>query len=149
MKNALDQNGYKDQYLLQSFGTSELGGKLMAEGTNVEADLITMSSFYIESAQEQNTMFLDLDFSPKTLAGYPAYYTPITAQEGAIIVNTELMAEKNLPMPGSIQDLAKPEYKDMISVTDISSSSTAWLLIQALVSEYGEDEAKEYSVPYL
>ena len=45
-------------------------------------------------------------------------------------------------MPGSIQDLAKPEYKDMISVTDISSSSTAWLLIQALVSEYGEDEAK-------
>lgn len=143
MKNALDQNGYKDQYILQSFGTSELGGKLLAEGTNIEADLVTMSSFYMESAQEQNTMFLDLDFSPKTISEYPGYYAPITAQEGSIIVNTELMAEKSLPMPGAIRDLAKPEYKDMISVTDISSSSTAWLLIQALVSEYGEDEAED------
>ena len=142
MKNALDGNGYKDQYLLQSFGTSELGGKLLAEGTNIEADLVTMSSFYVESAQEQNEMFLDLDFSPNTLSKYPDYYTPITAQEGAIIVNTELMAEKNLPMPSSIEDLSNPEYKDMISVTDISSSSTAWLLIQALVSEYKEEEAK-------
>ena len=31
----------------------------------------------------------------------------------------------------------------MVSVTDINSSSTAWLLIQALVSEYGEEGAKE------
>ena len=28
-------------------------------------------------------------------------------------------------------------------MTDIQSSSTAWLLIQALVSEYGEEEAKD------
>ena len=31
MKNALDKNGYKDQYLFRTFGTSELGGKLLAE----------------------------------------------------------------------------------------------------------------------
>lgn len=65
MKNALDGNGYEGQYIFQTFGTSELGGKLLAEGTNIEADMVTMSS------------------------------------------------------------------------------STAWLLIQALVSEYGEDGAKE------
>ena len=47
------------------------------------------------------------------------------------------------PPPASLKDLADPVYKDMISVTDISSSSTAWLLIQALVSEYGEEEAQE------
>lgn len=46
-------------------------------------------------------------------------------------------------MPTSIKDLAKPEYEGFISVTDVASSSTAWLLIQALISEYGEDEAKE------
>ena len=28
MKNALDEGGYKDQYVFQTFGTSELGGKL-------------------------------------------------------------------------------------------------------------------------
>ncbi|MDO5417251.1 MAG: ABC transporter substrate-binding protein [Lachnospiraceae bacterium] len=143
MKHALDGNGYEGKYLIQTFGTSELGGKLLAEGTNIEADLVTMSSFYLESAQEQNQMFQDLTFDAKPLEAYPAYYSPITKQEGAIIVNTEMMKEHNLTMPSCIKDLAKPEYANLISVTDIKSSSTAWLLMQAIVSEYGEDGAKE------
>ena len=66
IKKALDDNGYKDQYILQTFGTSELGGKIIAEGTNIEADLITMSSYYVDSAQKQNNMFIDLTFDKKT-----------------------------------------------------------------------------------
>lgn len=141
MKNALDSNGYEGKYLLQSFGTSELGGKLLAEGTDIEADVVTMSSFYLESAQDQNHMFADLAFETQALEPYPAYYTPITKQEGAIIVNTEMMKEHGLKMPESLKDLAEPEYAGLVSVTDIKSSSTAWLLMQALISEYGEDGA--------
>ena len=143
MKNALDANGYEGQYLFQTFGTAELGGKLLAEGTDLEADLVTMSTFYVESAQEQNDMFLDLGFEAKTLDEFPSYCAPITSQEGTIILNTQMLADNQLPAPASIKDLADPVYKDMVSVTDIASSSTAWLLIQALVSEYGEDGAKE------
>lgn len=88
-------------------------------------------------------MFVNLDFETKSLEQYSSYYTPITSQEGAIIVNAEELKANNLATPTCLKDLAKPEYKDMISVTDISSSSTAWLLIQALVSEYGEDGAKD------
>ena len=143
MKTALDGNGYEGKYILQSFGTSELGGKLLAEGTNIEADMVTMSSFYLDSAQETNKMFKDLTFETKPLAEYPAFYTPITAQEGAILVNTEMMKESNLPMPASLKDLADPVYAGLVSVTDVKSSSTAWLLIQALVSAYGEDGATE------
>ena len=128
---------------MQSFGTSELGGKLLAEGTNIEADLVTMSSFYLDSAQEENTMFKDLEFDVPTIDEYPSFYTPITAQEGAIFVNTEMMAENNLPMPTCLKDLTDPVYEGQISVTDIQSSSTAWLLMQALVSAYGEDGAEE------
>lgn len=143
MKQALDDNGYKGQYIFQTFGTSELGGKLLAEGKNIEADLITMSTFYVESAQEQNQMFQDLTFATDALEEYPSYCTPITAQEGTIIVNTELMKENKLDMPASLKDLAKPEYAGQIAVTDIASFSTAWLLIQGLISEYGEDGAKD------
>lgn len=143
MKKALDSKGYEGKYILQSFGTSELGGKLLAEGANIEADLVTMSSFYLDSAQAQNDMFADLAFETAAQSEYPSYYTPITAQEGAIIINTEMLKEHNLTMPTSLKDLAKDEYKDMISVTDVNSSSTAWLLIQAAVNEYGEDGAKE------
>lgn len=143
MKKALDGNGFEGGYIFQTFGTSELGGKLLAEGTNLEADLVTMSTFYVESAQDENNMFVDMNFDVNTLDEFPAYCAPITSQEGTMIVNTELMEENGLTMPASLGDLAKPEYKNMISVTDITSSSTAWLLIQALVSEYGEDGAKE------
>ena len=143
MTRALDENGYKGKYLFQSFGTSELGGKLLAEGKDIEADLVTMSSFYLDSAQEQSNMFQTLTFDAPTLEETPDFYRPITSQEGAIIVNTELMEEKGLAMPESIQDLADPAYEGQISVTDIKSSSTAWLLLQALVSEYGEEGAQE------
>ena len=143
MKNALNANGYEGQYVFQTFGTSELGGKLLAEGTDIEADMITMSTFYVDSAQEQNDMFLDLDFEVNTLDEFEDSCAPITAQEGTIIVNTEMMEENNLPMPTSLKDLADPVYEGFISVTDVSSSSTAWLMIQGLISEYGEEGAKE------
>lgn len=143
MKKALDGNGYEDQYIFQTYGTSELGGKLMAEGKDIEADLVTMSTFYVESAQSENEMFKDIDFDVDTIDEFPSYCAPITAQEGAIIVNTEVLKENDLPTPTSIKDLTKPVYKGFISVTDIKSSSTAWLLVQALVSEYGEAETTE------
>lgn len=143
MENALDSNGYEGKYIFQTFGTSELGGKLLAEGSDIEADMVTMSTFYVESAQAENSMFLDLDFDVDTIDEFEAYCAPITSQEGTILVNTELMEENDLPIPTSLKDLADPVYKGHISVTDISASSTAWLLVQALVSEYGEDGAKE------
>lgn len=143
MKKALDNNGYKDKYMFQTFGTSELGGKLMVEGKNIEADLVTMSSFYLDSAQEKNKMFKTLSFDYKPLGEKVDFYAPITSQEGTIIVNTEKLKEANLPMPQTLKDLANPIYKDQISVTDVKASSTAWLLIQGLVSAYGDDEAKQ------
>lgn len=142
MENALDSNGYEGQYVFQTFGTSELGGRLLAEGTDLEADMVTMSTFYLQSAQDQNDMFLPLTFDVNTLEEVPDYTAPITSQEGAIIVNTEMLAENNLPMPTCLKDLADPAYAGFVAVTDVQSSSTAWLLMQALVSEYGEEEAQ-------
>lgn len=39
MENALNDAGYEGEYILQSQGTSELGGKLLAEGDQMEADV--------------------------------------------------------------------------------------------------------------
>ena len=142
MTNALNAGGYEGQYVFQTFGTSELGGKLLAEGTNLEADLVTMSTFYLQSAQEQNTMFVPLTFPVNTLEEVPDYTAPITSQEGAIIVNTEVLKENNLPMPTCLKDLADPVYAGFLAVTDVQSSSTAWLLMQEQVSENGEDGAQ-------
>lgn len=143
MTNALDSNGYKGKYVMQSFGTSELGGKILAEGKNIEADLLTMSSYYIDTAQDKNKMFADLNFKNDTIDKYTNYQTPITALQGTLIVNTEVLKEKNLDAPKSIKDLGDKKYEGLISIPDITGSSTGWLLIQGLISEYPEKEAKE------
>lgn len=143
MKAVLDANGYEGEYIFQSFGTSELGGKMLAEGTDIEADAITMSSYYMESAQSEYDMFQDLSFDVNTTEKYPAYYAPFLANQGAIIVNTEVIEENGLEMPKSIADLADKQYAGFLSVIDIQGSSTAWLMIQALINEYGEEGTQE------
>ncbi len=142
MKTTLDANGYEGKYLFQSFGTSELGGKLLAEGTNIEADVVTMSSYYVESAEADHNMFMDLTFEVNTNDEFPSYYTPFIGNQGALIVNTAELEANNIEAPTSIKDLADPKYSGLISVVDITGSSTAWLMVQALVAEYGEEETK-------
>ncbi|OIK10229.1 ABC transporter substrate-binding protein [Bacillus sp. MUM 116] len=143
MQNALNKAGYDGKYVLQTFGTSELGGKLMAEGDKIEANLVTMSSYFIDSSQSKNAMFKDLTFKTDPLEKHPSYSTPILANTGAIFVNTEVMKEKGLPMPTSIKDLTKPAFKGQVSIPNIMDSSTGWLLVQAIISQYGETEGKK------
>lgn len=143
IRSALDNHGYADQYLLQSFGTSELGGKLLAEGLNIEADLVTMSSYYIESAQTQSSMFLPYDFTPKPLSLPSPISAPITALEGALIINTTVLQESKLPVPTSLLDLTNPIYQGQISIPDIHASSTGWLLVLALIDTYGLTQGQE------
>ena len=140
MKNALDNNGFKGAYLMQSFGTSELGGKIAAEGKNIEADLVTISTYYLDSFQKKNKMFKDLAFKVDTVNPTPSYYAPILGNTGALFVNTEVLKSSNLPAPKAIADLAKPEYAGHISVPDIMGSSTSWLMTQAVLSAEGEEQ---------
>jgi iron(III) transport system substrate-binding protein len=143
MEKSLKDAGYEGKYIIQSLGTSELGGKLVAEGDQIEADLVTMSSYFLESAEKQHSMFKDLACETKTIDKYPAFYTPILANTGAVFFNTEMMKQKGLDIPKSIKDLASPEYKGLVSIPNIMDSSTGWMLIQAIISEYGEEEGKK------
>src|SRR5690625_2999004 len=143
IEDALDSAGYEGEYILKSLGTSELGGRLVAEGGQIEADLVTMSSYFLESSQEQHSMFEDLTFETNALEEYPSYYTPVLANTGSIFVNTEILKEKGLEAPEKIGDLAKPEYEGLVSIPDIANSSTGWLMVQAIISEYGEEEGKQ------
>ncbi len=140
METALKKAGYDGKYVFQSYGTSELGGKMLAEGKDIEANIITMSSYFVDSAQEQHHMFAALTAAPKPEKNSSEYAAPLLANTGALFVNTELIKSKGLPMPTSIKDLTNPVYKDLVSVPNIASSSTAWLMVQAVVSAYGEEE---------
>ncbi len=143
MQTTLDKKGYEGKYIIQSFGTSELGGKMMAEGKDIEADVVTMASYFTESAQTSKSMFVELTSELKQLDGGSTYALPILGNVGSIFINTDLLAQKGLPVPQTIKDLTKPEYKDLVSFPNILDSSTGWLLVQAIMSEYGEKEGKQ------
>ncbi|WP_159721431.1 extracellular solute-binding protein [Enterococcus sp. CSURQ0835] len=142
IKKVLDTNGYKNKYVLQSFGTSELGGKLLAEGKHIEADLVTMSTFYLDSAQKKSQLFKPLKLAATPLTKVPDFEAPMTTQEGVIFYNTKALKEANLPVPKSLAELADSKYKGQLSISDIKHSSTAWLLFQALIEQYGENKTK-------
>ncbi|MCL1695656.1 extracellular solute-binding protein [Lysinibacillus sp. BPa_S21] len=143
MEATLDKKGYEGKYLIQSFGTSELGGKIMAEGKDIEADVVTTASYFIESAQKSKSMFVDLSSDLKPLDGGTTFALPILGNIGSIFINTDLLKQKGLPVPASIKDLTDPAYKDMLSFPNILDSSTGWLLVQAIINEYGEKEGKK------
>ena len=143
MEATLDNKGYKDKYLIQSFGTSELGGKIMAEGKDIEADVVTTASYFIESAQKSKSMFVDLSSDLKPLDDGSTFALPILGNIGSIFINTDLLKQKDLPVPTSIKDLTNSAYKDLLSFPNILDSSTGWLLVQAIINEYGEKEGKQ------
>lgn len=141
MKHALDGNGFAGRYVLQAFGTSELGGKLMAEKQNIEADIVTLSTYYLDSAQAKDHVFANLTFPHKAADGSEVpFYAPILGNTGALFVNTKVLKDSGLKAPENIADLADDAYAGKISVPDITGSSTSWLMTQALISAYGEEK---------
>lgn len=125
IKAALDKNGFNGKYIMQSFGTSELGGKLSAEGKNIEAGVVQMTSYYLDSAQKEHPMFIDLADVNKPLAPHASFYLPTIGNCGSLFVNTEELKKAGLSAPKAIKDLAAAQYKGHISVPDIMGSSTA------------------------
>jgi len=60
-----------------------------------------------------------------------------------MLYNKEVLAEKGLPAPACWRDLAKPEYKGEVTVSNPQSSGTAYTQLATLVQLFGEDEAFE------
>lgn len=143
IKTALDGNGFKGAYLMQSFGTSELGGKLTAEGVSIEADVVTLSQYYLESLQRRQHLFAPLSFERKPLVSTSDYYAPILGLSGSVFINTYILKEDGLRRPNSIADLADPAFEGNLSIPDITGSSTSWLMTLALVDAYGEERGIE------
>jgi iron(III) transport system substrate-binding protein len=61
-----------------------------------------------------------------------------------IAVNSKRMAEKNLPMPKSWNDLTNPVYKGELVMPNPGTSGTAFVSVAAIMQIYGEEKGWEY-----
>ena len=127
--------------------TGNHAAKLLAEGTDTACD-ISLSVEY--GSMQKYADFLapmeeyDLTVFMEDMQDPEKRIFPELRNSGAIIVNVDTLAEKNLPEPTCYEDLLKPEYKGLISMPNPKSSGTGYMFLKALVNEMGEEEAFAY-----
>jgi len=63
---------------------------------------------------------------------------PVDYGDVCINYDRAYFSENNLPVPQSLEDLAKPEYKDLLVVENPATSSTGLAFLIATVAHYGD-----------
>lgn len=134
--------------IVEYVSTGNHAAKLLAEGKNTECDIsYDLEYGYMEQLAQAGVL---ADLSAYDQSIYPAdtvsdgNYLIQCRVGGAIILNTQLLAEKNLPEPASYEDLLKPEYAGLISMANPKSSGTGYMFYKSLVNAWGEEEALAY-----
>ena len=128
--------------------TGNHAAKLLTEGANTECDISYDLEYAYMEQLARNGVLADLSdydrsiYMEDTIAG--DNYLVQCRVGGAIILNTQVLAEKNLPEPQSYQDLLKPEYKDLISMANPKSSGTGYMFYKSLVNAWGREQALAY-----
>lgn len=149
--------GIKAEYLEMSSG--EVLTRLRAAKGKAQADVWFGGGLdsYVAAA---NDGFLEPYVSPERSGYDPMFYNAEGLWNGIslgavdFVVNTEIMAKKNLPMPKSWADLANPVYKGEVLMATPAVSGTFYAMVWAILQGFGEEkgwellEAIDANVPY-
>ena len=118
--------------------TGELGARMLAEKDNPQADCIW--GWAVTNMAEFIPKGMLVPYKPKGWDKIPAefkdpngYWTAMDLYAAALIPNTKVLAEKNLPMPKGWKDLLNPVYKDMLIMPNPASSGTGFLQIASIL----------------
>ena len=110
-----------------------------------EADVFYgLDNTFLSRALEQN---LFEPYQPEGLENIPDefkldpefFVVPIDFGDVCINYDRAYFSEKNIELPGSLQDLTKPEYEGLLVVENPATSSPGLAFMLATIAEFGED----------
>jgi len=118
--------------------TGELGARMLAEKDNPQADLIwgwavTNMSEFVPKGMLVPYKPKGWDMIPANFKDPKGYWTAIDLYAAALVPNTKVLEQKNLPMPKGWNDLLNPVYKDMLIMPNPASSGTGFLQVASLL----------------
>ena len=131
--------------------TGIITAKLMAEKDNPKADVVWGLAATSLLALDSQKMLAP--YSPKGVerilpefrdsSSTPAW-VGIDAWMTGVVVNTTEMKKKGVPLPESLADLTKPEYKGLITMSNPASSGTGYLTVAGVLQMMGEEKGWQY-----
>jgi len=131
--------------------TGIITAKLLAEKDNPQADVVWGTAATSLLVCDQNGMLEG--YAPKNLdkvasqfrdAANPPHWVGIKAWETGFCVNTVESEKLKLPVPASMADLIKPEYKGKVVMPNPASSGTGFLTVSAVLQTMGEEKGWQF-----
>ena len=142
--------GIKVEY--QRLSTGEVQAKIEEENGNPSADVwfggttdpynVCASEGLLEAYDAMNAAHITKDAYKNADNLWFGIYTGILG----FMVNTDELARLNLEAPKDWDDLLKPEYKDLIWLSNYQTAGTAKLVINTMIQKYGHDEGIQFLV---
>jgi len=129
------------------FSTGAHGARLMAEGTNTEADIVLglevtqlrqVSDIMADLSAYNTSMFMSDLLDPNNR------YLPWERFSFGIAMNEGMLTDLGLPIPTSYEDLLDPVYQGLIMMPNPRASSTGYIYLAYFIERMGEDSAFEY-----
>lgn len=121
--------------------TGPITERAIAEKANPQADIVYLVNNYALEQLKQAGVFEP--YEPKDSKIAPEFRDPDSffdkyfATTMCMVVNTDRLGEKNLPMPVTWEDLIKPVYRNEISLPSPEKSGTGGAILTTFVDAFG------------
>ncbi len=145
-----DLYGIKTTY--QRLSTGEVQAKIEEENGNPSADVwfggttdpynVVAAEGLLEAVEPENAVHLTSPMYRHADGYWFGIYKGILG----FMVNQEELDRMGLEAPQDWADLLKPEYKNLIWLSNYNTAGTAKLVINTMIQKYGHDEGIQYLV---
>lgn len=134
----------------QRLSTGEVASKIEEEAGNPSADVwfggttdpynVALTKGLLEPYQAKNASHITDDMFRDKDGNWYGIYMGILG----FFYNKDEMSRRKLEPPKDWPDLVKPEYKDLIWLSNYNTAGTAKLVINTVIQKYGHDKGIEF-----
>jgi thiamine transport system substrate-binding protein len=143
------QNNVKVNFIKSGDAGAALNRAILSKGAPIADVFYGVDNTFLSRALESG---IYQPYNSPLLANIPAQYKldptnqalPVDYGDVCLNYDKAYFSSKNLALPGSLEDLLKPEYKGLLVVTDPATSSPGLAFLLATIAHFGPDKYLDY-----